>query len=229
MEKIKFGGFSYNNTHKAINCCLAGRLGEFYIQKLLKDNDIKFIDVASSSNYDISIFPKIIRLEVKFSKKHDGKRWQFMLTQARKKSDIIAFVCGGSSVKIENGIPSIEVEKVFFARTSNIENNNNWSFSIGGKISEKKRNILSDNIMEVMKGFRTKAKTVRNTKIFKLKDSGITFIEISKLFGISEKRVKDIYYKELRKRGLKPREYQRKSKDLTIVKKRSNIVVTKPE
>lgn len=58
------------------------------------------------------------------------------------------------------------------------------------------------------KGVKTQPMTERNNRLFRLKEKH-TFKEISEKLGISEKRAKDIYYKELKKRNLKPRKYKR--------------------
>ena len=54
-------------------------------------------------------------------------------------------------------------------------------------------------------GKSTPEKTERNTKIFELKEQGLTFEALKKQFRLSATGVKAIYYRELKRRGLKPK------------------------
>lgn len=56
-------------------------------------------------------------------------------------------------------------------------------------------------------GKATEANTKRNNLLFKMKQDGATFSKVAEVFDITETRAKQIYYRELKKRGLKPRKY----------------------
>ena len=58
-------------------------------------------------------------------------------------------------------------------------------------------------------GKATEASTQRNNLLFKTKELGATFSKIAEAFDITETRAKQIYYRELKKRGLKPRRYRK--------------------
>lgn len=57
-------------------------------------------------------------------------------------------------------------------------------------------------------GDKSTPKTARNKEIVKMKKTR-TFKEIAEHFKISETWTKMIYYREIKKLGLKPREYKR--------------------
>jgi DNA-binding CsgD family transcriptional regulator len=62
----------------------------------------------------------------------------------------------------------------------------------------KEKNKITDQ-GKAEKGTKTLPLKRRNDSIVKLKKSGATFKELSAMFGISEKRVKDIFYRERKK------------------------------
>jgi len=58
----------------------------------------------------------------------------------------------------------------------------------------------------------TPTKETRNERLFEAKRGGATFIMLSTSFRLSVARVKEIYYRECRRRGLEVRKYRKKVK-----------------
>lgn len=54
----------------------------------------------------------------------------------------------------------------------------------------------------------TPEKKERNERIVELKKT-MTFANLARMMNISEARAKELYYRELKRRGLKPRRYRR--------------------
>lgn len=64
-----------------------------------------------------------------------------------------------------------------------------------------------------------KSNEKRNNELFELKESGKTFLELAKKFEISPKRTKEIYYRQLKIRGMVSKRQRKIAQNATLTNK----------
>lgn len=195
-RQIQFETVSYR-TVKGKETKLAGTIAELLVQRKIQEEgfSVKNCSETAYCKYDLLVNNQY-RVEVKFSKGRDlvsGKSWSFM-SPSYDGYDIVALVKGGTE------------EVVYLTREDRKKITAKTVIYVSNK---QMRSDLKETFIEAVKGIRTPAKSDRNKEIYRLKRDGKTFKELSYIFTISEKRVKDIYYKQLKGKGIAPRKYDR--------------------